>query len=82
MINIVRKGLANIPYEARKCPVCGKKQPSFMLEKRVYTNPLEAQAQECRIVNEKEYIQGYPTFICDNCQTIWQYLGEKEEEKE
>lgn len=79
MINIIRKGFANIPDEARKCPVCGEYVEHYMLEDKY-----EAPHLSCRqaIIDRDYYVQKYPTFTCDKCNTIWQYLCEKEEEKE
>lgn len=81
MINIVRKGIWPIPDEARKCPVCGNIREiyQFTLENKLYANPVAEKLQQYRMVN---FIQKYPTFTCDLCQTIWQYLGKKEEDKE
>lgn len=80
MINIVRKGIAYIPDEAKHCPVCGTYMyDRYTLEYYKYANPFLEQAQ---IRPEMDFIQKYPTFVCERCQTIWQYLGEKEEEKE
>lgn len=79
MINIVRKGIFPIPDDARKCPVCEEYAQHYSLE-----NKYEAQHLRCQqaIIDRDYYVQKYPTFTCNNCQTIWQYLGEQKEEKE
>lgn len=76
MINIVCKGFANIPDEAKHCPVCGQYREFYHLENLQYADPRDARVQ-CNIV---DFAQKYPTFLCDNCKTIWQYLGEEEKE--
>lgn len=79
MINIIRKGIYPILQEVKKCPVCGKYEQFYRLEDKH-----EAQHLKCQqaIIDKDYYVQKYPTFTCDECQTIWQYLGEKKEEKE
>lgn len=79
MINIIRKGIYPIPHEARKCPVCGKlrEESLFTLENEQYANPVRNQMS---MEDDFDFAQKYPTFICDNCKTMWQYLGEKKEE--
>lgn len=71
MINIVRKGFAHIPDEVKHCPVCGKYEQFYRLEGFRSDNP---NLMACQ--HTGDFIQKYPTFTCDNCKTIWQYLGE------
>lgn len=79
MINIVRKGISPVTQEAKKCPVCGIYAQHYILEDKWEPPYLKCQQA---IIDRNYYVQKYPTFTCTNCQTIWQYLGEKEEEKE
>lgn len=74
MINIIRKGIWPIPKEAKRCPVCKELAQNFMLQRLqgLYQN-------RCQCVDAT---QMYPTMICKVCDTVWQYLGENEEEKE
>lgn len=67
MIEIIQKGIWPIPDEARKCPVCGQREDHFNLELNL------------RLSAKRPYL---PAFTCERCKTKWQYLGEKEEEKE
>lgn len=78
MINIIRKGFAHIPNEAYVCPVCGKKTDTYFLQNLEYADPT---MNLCQAII-KDYAQKFPTFLCMGCQTVWQYLGEKEEDKE
>lgn len=80
MINIYRKGIAHVPETAKCCPVCGQVQGNFTLERKLEASPM---AEICQQVTEIiDYAQKYPTFVCEHCQTIWQYLGETPEKEE
>lgn len=78
MINIIRKGIWPIPDEAKKCPVCGEYAQHYSLE-NLHSVPLRIANSCCNLADPT---QKYPTFHCEECQTIWQYLGEKEEEEQ
>lgn len=76
MINIICKGFANIPDEAHTCPVCGKFERHYNLDRLRYANPV--QNQMCA-PEDFDFAQQYPTFTCYECHTVWQYIGEETE---
>lgn len=69
-INIVMKGIYPIPEEVHVCPVCGHVEKYSYLDRFQVFNGEEME-KTGRISNV------YPTFICDRCNTMWQYLGEE-----
>lgn len=79
MINIICKGIWPIPDETKDCPVCGHYTENFILERKRYANPTMGQ---CCIATNFDFAQMYPTFCCDVCHTVWQYLGEEENNDE
>lgn len=82
MVNIIVKGILDVPEWAGTCPVCGHLEEEY--KKEPISNPMASSSYDVRIQCVYQNIYDIPeqtlaaTFTCKECGTKWQWWDKNE----